>query len=215
MAARKVYILQPDKAVTKMFSCHHWEVIDSIKHADLVQFTGGSDVSPSIYGHTNHPTTMNNAIRDRREMIVFNLCIALNKPMAGICRGGQFLNVMCGGKLFQDVDNHAGGHFRHECRDIQTGEVFQVTSTHHQMMIPTMEAVQIGVAAESTERKLHVEGKEIVQKGAFIDKEILYYPKQNAFCFQPHPEFSIGQDLANRYFKYIEQYLFNHAVENS
>jgi len=208
LASRYVYVVGGDNCVSKMFACHGWEVIDSIKNADLVQFTGGSDVTPSLYRHTVHPTTYNNAIRDRKEMLIFNLCIAYNKPMAGICRGAQFLNVMCGGKLFQDVDNHASGNFRHECRDIKTNEVFEVTSTHHQMMIPTMDAVQIGVASESTRRCLHVEDKEIVQTGAFIDKEILYYPQEKCFCFQPHPEFSIGQDLARRYFKYLDEYLF-------
>lgn len=214
MSAPKVYIVSSDNTTKRMFKDHGWEISDSIKDADLVQFTGGSDVSPSLYGHTVHSSTQNSPIRDKREAIIFNLCIALNKPMVGICRGGQFLNVMCGGKMFQDVDGHCGRNkYTHDCRDIKTGEVFTVTSTHHQMMCPATDAVILGIACESTKRDMHINGKVVQQTGLSIDKEIVFYKDQNCLCFQPHPEFSIGNDLAKRYFQYIDEYLFKLPVE--
>src|SRR3546814_3238996 len=37
----------------------------------------------------------------------FAIARRMHKPMAGICRGGQFLNVMCGGSMIQHVEGHA------------------------------------------------------------------------------------------------------------
>jgi len=54
--------------------------------------------------------------------------------MVGICRGSQFLTVMSGGRLFQDVSGHAimGTHLI----KFKDGSSLGITSTHHQMMNP-------------------------------------------------------------------------------
>ena len=90
-----------------MFRRYGWEIAKSYDEADLLQYTGGEDVSPSLYGRTKHPRSYINRERDMRERIIFLRALKDGKPQAGICRGGQFLNVMCGGSLWQDVNNHA------------------------------------------------------------------------------------------------------------
>jgi gamma-glutamyl-gamma-aminobutyrate hydrolase PuuD len=175
-----------------MFQDRGWEVmpvtIENIQNADLVQFTGGSDVTPALYGEKNTASD-NSEPRDLMEIGVFGVAMAENIPMAGICRGGQFLNVMCGGKMHQHVDGHATGKM-HGIITID-GDVISVTSTHHQMMIPGDNAVVLATAK--------IVGDE--------DTEIVYYPNDSVFCFQPHPEFSNGscQDL---YFNYLDKLFY-------
>ena len=42
-------------------------------------------------------------MRDRYEIDLFNAFVAAGKPVLGICRGCQLINVALGGTLFQDI----------------------------------------------------------------------------------------------------------------
>jgi len=201
-----VLIVDYAHGYTEMFKSAGWRIVTNIREADLVQFTGGSDVDPTYYGEPKHRSTHCNPIRDLAEQQIFLSARRNGVPVAGICRGGQFLNVMCGGRMYQDVNNH-GIPGVHETRDENTGEVFNVTSTHHQMIIPTRDAEVIGVASESTE-KISINPKDLKEQRVFgrgRDVEICYYEEFNALCFQPHPEFPGHDDLANRYFAYVKE----------
>lgn len=107
-------------------------LVDNVEDADIVLFTGGEDVTPSLYGCKKHHSTYCNQTRDLAEKEVFNK-IKENQIALGICRGSQFLCVMNGGLLVQNVTNHAIGR----THGITDGEfVYQITSTHHQMQYP-------------------------------------------------------------------------------
>ncbi len=186
----------------KMFLKMGWEIVHVLAEADLVQFTGGEDVSPELYGAKKHPTTYNNPVRDEFEKLIFEQCIKLQVPMAGICRGGQFLNVMSGGAMWQDVDGHAI-YGTHSAIDQDTGQVVEVTSTHHQMMRPSDGAKILALASESTFREnvfcLHAYFED--------DVEACYYPNTNALCFQPHAEFAGADSTREYYFELIHRCL--------
>ena len=211
MAKAKVYIENSSYLYSQMFRAEGWLIVDNIESSDLVQFTGGADVSPYLYGEPLHPRSHCMAERDKKEAIVFAVAARASLPMAGICRGAQFLNVMCGGSLWQDVSGHAVGT-SHTILDLVTNEEFRATSTHHQMMIAGKAGKVIGVADESKWRaSMSKHGKVIHHKLRDIkdfDPEIIRYPDFNALCFQPHPEFAGVPDLKNRYFNYIYKYLF-------
>lgn len=110
--------------------------------------------------------------------------------MVGICRGAQFLNVMCGGELFQHVNNHNKG--QHEAVCTETGEIYNVTSAHHQMMIPSEEGEVLLVANETTER-VFVERASVTAESLVglpkDDIEAVFYEEEMCLCFQPHPEY--------------------------
>lgn len=205
---RKVFIVGGGNEYKKMFAKEGWEIVDQLKDADLVQFTGGEDVTPALYNERPHKLTANNPVRDAKEAALFQWCIKNNKPMAGICRGGQFLNVMCGGEMWQHVEGHAmlGTH---EAVDSLTGERFQVTSTHHQMMRPSSEGMILIHANCSTfKERMETNCTNTVFGHREPDVEAVYYAEQKCFCFQPHPEFAGYDTLAARYFDYIEEWLF-------
>ena len=67
-------------------------------------FTGGLDLNPLIYNENPHPLckTTNLAV-DKFQLELMQKVLAKNKPLLGICRGAQLLNVACKGTLYQDL----------------------------------------------------------------------------------------------------------------
>lgn len=62
------------------------ELVDNIEEADIVVFTGGEDVDPSLYGHEKFDLTFSNITRDLEEQKEFNK-IRKDQLAVGICRG--------------------------------------------------------------------------------------------------------------------------------
>ena len=80
-------------------------LLEQLVHTlDGFLFTGGQDVSPSIYGKQPSPACGECCPeRDDMEQTLFQLVFRYDKPMLGICRGIQFLNAALGGTLYQDL----------------------------------------------------------------------------------------------------------------
>lgn len=184
----KVLILSGNAAYFQLFKEIGFEITDDLAQADLVNFTGGEDVSPHLYGQKKHRTTYNSEHRDEYEMRKFAQCVANKIPMVGICRGAQFLNVMNGGEMYQDVGKHAI-YEGHTLIDVKTEEQIHVTSTHHQMMKPGRDSVLVAYAELKGFREWF---EDDILKADISDKdiEVVAYPKTKTLCFQPHPEFN-------------------------
>jgi putative glutamine amidotransferase len=95
---------------------------------DGLLLTGGADVAPDLYGDAEvHEATYGvDAERDSFEFELFDAVMAQEKPIFGICRGIQVMNVALGGTLIQDLPSqHPGasevGHRQHE-RGIEASE---------------------------------------------------------------------------------------------
>lgn len=159
---------------------------------DLTCFLGGEDVSPKLYGEEQLKGTHINERRDRREIDTFEW--AKGMPKVGICRGGQLLNVLSGGAMWQHVDNHTGTHL---ALDLTDHEYYEVTSTHHQMMIGGPNSDILVVAWEASKR---LSAKQREQPS--YDTEVLFYKTTNSLCFQPHPEYKPG-DTRDLFFRHI------------
>lgn len=206
------------RAVTEMFQSEGWEITNDLDEADLVQFVGGADVTSSLYNQYTHATTRNDYERDMTEQAVYTACLDQGIPMAGICRGGQFLNVMNGGKMWQDVDGHSQGN--HEAWVVGASLPIIVTSTHHQMMdVNYAVEVEVILTAGVATRKwsmseltssLKYDNCFYPDKDKRRDIEACYYPGTRSLCFQPHPEFGTGVvgDTKDIYFEFLERYLF-------
>ena len=75
-----------------------------VRGLDLVLLTGGVDVAPQRYGV--RPSPKLGPVwpwRDEYDFALVAACRAEGKPMLGICRGHQLLNVAFGGTLVQDI----------------------------------------------------------------------------------------------------------------
>ena len=173
---------------------------------DMVIFTGGEDVDPSMYGHDKHYTTTSMISRDKMEKQILRGCLSNNVLMVGICRGSQFLWTMGGGKLFQDVENH-GRH--HSVFDFTLNTNYMVNSTHHQManVFYKPENTEILAVSDPNLSNYHVtynsnsggfdSVEHVVEIEAWIDR------KSKILGIQWHPEMTScpteGKNLAMRY----------------
>lgn len=204
---KNVLVVLDGFAVGAMFVNNGFTVVQDIREADLVCFTGGEDVHPSYYGEKN-VDSYTNIQRDKYEINILELAKELDIPCVGICRGGQFLNVMAGGKMWQDVDNHgiAGTHGVLVSDDEGNQEIVQCSSTHHQMMRagPDSEIIGVATPARST-YKTNAEGTFHDDQ---VDVEIVLHPKIQALSFQPHPEFfQPDHECQKLFFSLINKYL--------
>ena len=198
---KHVYIEYSSSAYSAMFNRMGYTVVSDPSQADFICFTGGSDVSPSLYGDTKHKTTGSDMYRDLKENRLFDWARRNDKPMVGICRGGQFLNVMSGGRMYQDVTNHC---MSHTITDLESGEVYYVSSTHHQMMMPSERGRVLAVSDIRSQRDWF-DGEMARRDVSNTGIEVVYYAHTQCLCFQPHPEFT-GDTYAGMH-KYFKQLL--------
>ncbi len=74
------------------------------KRLDGILCAGGNDLDPALYGEAPQPATVNiSKRRDTAEVQLIKWALRDKKPILGICRGMQLLNVVRGGTLYQDI----------------------------------------------------------------------------------------------------------------
>ena len=77
---------------------------------DGLVLMGGSDVCPETYGEKAlKPEWNGDSIRDEYEIALLNAFVGRRKPVLGICRGAQVINVAFGGTLYQDIGTQLPG----------------------------------------------------------------------------------------------------------
>ncbi|PWE33721.1 gamma-glutamyl-gamma-aminobutyrate hydrolase [Maritimibacter sp. 55A14] len=74
-----------------------------VARVDGIVIGGGDDISPDIYGGALVATARLDPDRDHYERDLVHAADAQSKPVLGICRGAQMLNVARGGTLHQDA----------------------------------------------------------------------------------------------------------------
>ena len=160
-------------------------------------FTGGHDVSPDIYGEKPlEGKVSSNRRRDVMELFVLRKALESDKPVLGICRGIQFINVAFGGSLYQDIptqyssktDHHQSAPYDvpiHSVNIVKDSPLYdclrkeklEVNSYHHQAVkdiAPKLKAMAIS------------------EDGLI---EALYSPDYRfLWAVQWHPEFSFQSD---------------------
>jgi len=139
---------------------------DYVRALDGLVLQGGADVSPASYGEEPlRPEWSGDRIRDLYEIELFWECAIQGKPVLGICRGLQLINVALGGTLYQDIASQLPGALRHVdpdaydrnaheieivpggglCRLYEGARRATVSSIHHQ----SIKALGRGLAVEA------------------------------------------------------------------
>ena len=90
-------------------------LIDYAAALDGLVLQGGSDVAPEFYGQEPlRAEWAGDPVRDRYEIELVEAFVQAGKPVFGICRGMQLINVMNGGSLYQDVLTQLPGALEHQ-----------------------------------------------------------------------------------------------------
>ncbi|WP_249871726.1 gamma-glutamyl-gamma-aminobutyrate hydrolase family protein [Oceanobacillus saliphilus] len=71
---------------------------------DGLYATGGYDIDPILFGEEPHPQ-LGTIIpeRDQAELALMKIMLEKKKPILGVCRGSQILNIAAGGDMYQDI----------------------------------------------------------------------------------------------------------------
>jgi putative glutamine amidotransferase len=75
---------------------------------DGLLISGGTDLSPTLYGEPDTGSRSVEHDRDELERAAYEAAWRRGLPMLGICRGLQAMNVFGGGRLVQHLDGHSG-----------------------------------------------------------------------------------------------------------
>lgn len=173
-------------------------ILEQHRKNGIVFFHGGADVMPQLYGERNLQS-YTDADRDVRYLWVWQLRKALGIPFFGVCGGHQFITVVNGGSLYQDLATEAfGAHPSvHDVtfdatapdwliaamdarrdRVVSTQRrVYRVNSTHHQATRGVPPNAQVIARAHDS-----------------VIEALLY---EDGFTCQWHPEFYDHNELYN------------------
>ena len=89
-------------------------VRDFANALDGLLLQGGNDISPQTYGEIPlNPAWAGDPIRDHYEIALFEEFVRQGKPVFGVCRGCQLINVALGGTLYQDIETQLPGKQSH------------------------------------------------------------------------------------------------------
>ncbi len=92
-----------------------------VSMCDGFLFSGGKDVEPCRFNETQiNDSLVIHYYRDELEFKVFEKAILTNKPILGICRGAQVINVALGGSLYQDIPAQIPSNIAHRQVEGQT-----------------------------------------------------------------------------------------------
>ena len=94
-------------------------VADFAMELDALVLMGGSDICPASYGETTmQPAWNGDRVRDDYEIALYRAFVAQGKPVLGLCRGAQLINVAHGGTLYQDIPTQRPDALRHRMQSI-------------------------------------------------------------------------------------------------
>jgi putative glutamine amidotransferase len=122
--------------------------ISQAKDCDALLLPGGGDIDPARYGQTPAGSEEPDLQRDAAELHLVSDFTSWGKPILGICRGIQMINVALGGELIQDIPTAAEhrhdpviGDRTHKVTAEENsflfslyGGEFSVNSAHHQAL---------------------------------------------------------------------------------
>jgi putative glutamine amidotransferase len=168
---------------------------EAIASCDGFILTGGIDISPDYYSGTTDYNGMPEEFqkeRDQFEEKIFRFSQSTGRPLLGICRGLQLVNVFQGGKLIQDLGPGNDIHKKistdkeHTIR-VEQGTILHVitgtasgtvNSAHHQAIDPGGLGENLKINAFATTGDPVIEGIEFDDKSG----------KAFMLCVQWHPE---------------------------
>ena len=128
------------------------QCVETPQDADLLLLPGGGDVHPRFYGRALGGAADIDEARDERELALVDEFLRAGKPVVGICRGLQILNVYFGGTLHQHILGHAQVCGRDRLHVVHAapgllralyGARFKVNSAHHQAVGTLGEGLQV------------------------------------------------------------------------
>lgn len=102
-------------------------VRDYVAALDGLVLQGGADVAPETYREQPlRPEWGGDRVRDLYEIELLWEFLIQGKPVLGVCRGAQLINVACGGTLWQDISEYVPGAGAHRHDDLYDAHYHEI-----------------------------------------------------------------------------------------
>lgn len=172
---------------------------DYAQYLDGLILQGGADVSPRAYGEEPlKPEWAGDPVRDAYELELVHEFMEAGKPILGICRGMQLINVALGGSLYQDIPTQCPESQGHESADYDR-HAHEVTFAPGGEFAKWFGAVPGGRVASIHHQAVNRLGKDVVVEASAPDGvvEAIRWKGRSFVCgVQWHPEFHhLGDDM--------------------
>jgi putative glutamine amidotransferase len=132
---------------------------------DGLVLAGGVDVCPRSYGEEPlRPEWEGDAVRDAYEIALVRAFMAQKKPVLGICRGHQVLNVALGGSLYQDIGHQVEGALVHRDREVYDKNAHAIVIDAGSDL-----ARVVGVEGSARVNSVHHQAVKTLGKGLVVD----------------------------------------------
>jgi putative glutamine amidotransferase len=164
------------------------------EHLDGLVLQGGADLAPESYGEKALSREWEgDRVRDRYEIDLFNAFVAAGKPVIGICRGCQLINVALGGSLYQDIATQVPNAIAHRDttkyeRQLHTMSLVQ--GSHLSTMYPSVTQATVNSIHHQAVKDL---GRDLVVEALAVPDGIVeairWRGPSYVFGMQWHPEF--------------------------
>ncbi len=119
MANGALMVMLPTVEAQQPFHRATVSIDDYVDSLDGLLLQGGADIDPALYGEpVTHSRGRMDTVRDRFECELLRAFVAAGKPVLGICRGLQLINVAFGGSLYQDLGEDAATSAAHHVADL-------------------------------------------------------------------------------------------------
>ncbi|WP_395399296.1 gamma-glutamyl-gamma-aminobutyrate hydrolase family protein [Pseudoduganella sp. UC29_106] len=166
---------------------------DYAKHLDGLVLQGGADVSPTSYAEApTRPEWSGDRARDMYELELLHEFVEAGKPVLGICRGCQLINVAFGGTLYQDIATDVPEAHEH-VSDLYDRHRHEVTFPEDSSLARMFRGQERGLVNSIHHQAVKTLGKDMqVEALSWPDKmiEAIRYRKAPfVMGLQWHPEF--------------------------
>ena len=166
--------------------------------ADGILFTGsGSDISPALYGQENRGSLGCDSELDEMEMKLFEAFYKAGKPILGVCRVHQLINVALGGTLYQDAPTQHPGIGVHRNDDETVNTFHSVTTLPGSVMASLF-------GPELLTNSYHHQAIQTLAPGLIATAktsdgiiEAIQHESRPILAVQFHPERMIGDEQTN------------------
>ena len=119
---------------------------------DGVFLPGGADIDPANYGEPRHPKCdRSDPARDRVELALTKWAMRDGKPVLGVCRGLQLINLAAGGTLWQDLESERPESIKHDYFPFRDGHA----RDHLAHTITVREGTQLAEIVGAGERRVN------------------------------------------------------------
>lgn len=167
-------------------------------------FTGGEDIQPSLYKEEEtFSGNVYNPKRDAMESLLLRQVLVRNKPLLGICRGHQMLNVVLGGNLYQDLNSERKSHVLHRDLSRKKEGVHSISLVEGEPLAKLLREEEIEV--NSLHHQAVKEVSKLLKPMAYSEDglvEAAYEPtKKFVWSVQWHPELTIEWDSSQKIFR--------------